>query len=105
MLIKNIAMFLLSTVCLTQLAQNTESDRTIQTKTNRGEYVVHAPEQGDMIPVTGESYYSYQWALKNDGTLRRISTSGRGTGSEENYGPGVGRVYGEQNRGRPWPFR
>ena len=92
--IKKLTVLLLTTVCISQTMD----------ETSQGKFISFAPSnfisEESTLLVSGESYYPYQWALKNNGTLRQISISGgeREAGSSA-YGPGSGIPGGGENGG------
>lgn len=91
---KKMGLLLLSTVIMFQTAQAVGQDRGIEEAGGRGYYSAHAIGDEAISPVSGESYYQYQWALKNNGTLRRISSANRLGQRTEAYGSGVNLTAG-----------
>lgn len=97
---KKTGLLLLSTVIMFQTAQVVGQDGGIEDVAGREYYSAHAIGDEVISPVSGESYYQYQWALKNNGTLRRISSANRSGQGAEAYGPSVNLTtdsHGEGN--------
>lgn len=95
-LIRKTGLLLLSTICMLQTVRGGGQGGGIEEEA-RGKYFSgHAIEEEAISPVSGESYYQYQWALKNSGTLRRISSANRLGQEEDAYGPGINLAAGEQ---------
>lgn len=95
-LIKKAGLLLLSTICMIQTVWVGGQDGGIEAEAREKYFSRHAIEEEAIAPVSGESYYQYQWALKNSGTLRRISSANRLGQGEGAYGPGINLAAGEQ---------
>lgn len=95
-LIKKTGLLLLSTICMIQTVRGGGQGGGIEAEAREKYFSRHAIEEEAIPPVSGESYYQYQWALKNSGTLRRISSANRLGQGEDAYGPGINLAAGEQ---------
>lgn len=95
-LIKKAGLLLLSTICMIQTVWVGGQDGGIEAEAREKYFSRYAIEEEAIAPVSGESYYQYQWALKNSGTLRRISSANRLGQGEGAYGPGINLAAGEQ---------
>lgn len=95
-LIKKTGLLLLSTICMIQTVRDGGQVGGIEAEVREKYFSRHAIEEEAISPVSGESYYQYQWALKNSGTLRRISSANRLGQGEDAYGPGINLAAGEQ---------
>lgn len=97
---KKMGLLLLSTVIMFQAVQIVGQGGNIEEAAGRGYYSAHAIGDEAISLVPGESYYQYQWALKNNGTLRRISSANRSRQGAETYGPGVNLTTGSHVGGK-----
>lgn len=95
-LIKKTGLLLLSAICMIRTVRVGGQGGGIEAEA-RGKYFSgHTIEEEAISPVSGESYYQYQWALKNSGTLRRIFSANRLGQGGDAYGPGINLAAGEQ---------
>lgn len=95
-LIKKTGLLLLGTICMIQTVRVGGQGGGIEAETREKYFSRHAIEEEAISPVSGESYYQYQWALKNSGTFRRISSANRLGQGEDTYGPRIKLAAGEQ---------
>lgn len=58
-------------------------------------YRAHGTKEEVLPPASGNSYYEYQWALKNDGRLQRVTSVYRSGQDGEGQGPGVSQPDGD----------
>ena len=92
--LKRAGLLILSAACIVQAVPVHGQNRSTEKAAGRTEFIIHASENGAVSPVSGESCYQYQWALKNNGTLRRREAVNRISAGPGAYGPAANPAAG-----------
>ena len=97
--VKRAVLLMLGAICIIQAVPVYGQNGSEKKAVRQPEFEIHASENGAVSPVSRESYYQYQWALKNNGTLRRREALPRIPAGPEAYGPGVNPAAASQDHG------
>lgn len=97
--VKRAGLLFLSAVCILQTVPAYGQDDIIEEAVGQQEFRTYASIDAAVPFVSRESYYQFQWALKNNGTLRRRETAPRVSVLPEAYGPGMNPAAASQGSG------
>lgn len=97
--VKRAVLFMLGAICIIQAVPVYGRNGSVKKAVRQPEFEIHASENGAVSSVSRESYYQYQWALKNNGTLRRREALPRIPAGPDAYGPGINPAASSQGSG------
>ncbi|WP_314723446.1 S8 family peptidase [Enterocloster bolteae] len=97
--VKRTGLLILSAFAIIQAVPFYGQNGSTEKAARQQEFRAHASPEGAVTSISGESYYQYQWALKNNGTLRRREALPRISAEPEAYGPGINPAAASQGNG------